>query len=224
MTLLKELVTSYRLVLHTTDITLLEVRRQIRERVLARQRELSTIEKDLARWHKSAPKAAPKRTIEFDAEALSIELFHKFERFLRLECKALVHTAVAVAPAQVFETYFDRKPPFDGEDSKEFPDGFVLEALRQWCREESDRIYVVTRDQPMTRAVLADQRLLPLKDIHELLGRAAAELGAAGESAAETALVAPAFDSTLEGAVRAQMKEIGYVVCWRLGRRRGLRR
>jgi hypothetical protein len=39
MTLLEEQVTSHRVVLHTTDITLLEVRRQIRERVLARQRE-----------------------------------------------------------------------------------------------------------------------------------------------------------------------------------------
>jgi hypothetical protein len=54
MTLLKEQVTSHRVVLHTTDITLAEVRRQIRERVLARQRELRAIEKDLTRWRKSA--------------------------------------------------------------------------------------------------------------------------------------------------------------------------
>jgi hypothetical protein len=71
MTLLKEQVTSHRVVLHATDITLLEVRRQIRKRVLARQRELTAIEKDLASWRKSAPNAAPKRAIEFDAEALS---------------------------------------------------------------------------------------------------------------------------------------------------------
>jgi hypothetical protein len=82
MTLLKEQVTSHRVVLHTTDITLAEVRRQIRESVFARQRELGAIEKDIARWRKSAPKAAPKKTIEFDAEALSTELFHQFEWFL----------------------------------------------------------------------------------------------------------------------------------------------
>jgi hypothetical protein len=44
MTLLKEHATSHRVVLHTTDITLPEVRRQIRELVLARQRELRAIE------------------------------------------------------------------------------------------------------------------------------------------------------------------------------------
>jgi hypothetical protein len=119
--LLKEQVTSPRVVLHVTDITLLEVRRQIRERVLSRQRELSTIEKDLARWRKSAPHTAPKRAIELDAEALSTELFPQFELFLRLECKARVHHALAVAPALVFETYFDRKPPFDGEDRELAP-------------------------------------------------------------------------------------------------------
>jgi PIN domain len=169
LALLKEQVNSHRVVLHTTDITLLEVQRQIRERVLARQRELTEIERDLAQWRKSAPKAAP--AIEFDAEALSTELFRQFEWFLRHECQAEVHRALAVAPAAVFETYFDRKPPFDKEVSKEFPDAFVIEALRQWCREQGDRTYVVTEDKAMTRAVSADGHLLALKDIHEVLTR-----------------------------------------------------
>ena len=155
--------------------------------------------------------AAPKRGIEFDAEALFTELFHQFERFLRHECKAEVHHALAVAPAVVFETYFDRKPPFDGEGSKEFPDGFMVEALRQWCREQGDRMHIVTEDKAMTRAVSADERLLALKDIHEVLARAATGLGADGEAAAEAVLCKPAFDSNLEAALRAQMKEVGYV-------------
>jgi hypothetical protein len=106
LALLKEQVNSHRVVLHTTDITLLEVRRQIRERVLARRRELMVIEKDLAQWRKSAPNAAPTRAIEFDAEVLSTELFRQFEWFLRHECKAEVHPALAVAPAAVFETHY----------------------------------------------------------------------------------------------------------------------
>jgi hypothetical protein len=211
MTILKEQVTSHRVVLHTTDITLLEVRRQIRERVLAHQRELGAIEKDIARWRKSAPQAAPKGTIEIDADGLSTELFRQFERFLRHECKAEVHPALAVAPTVVFETYFDRKPPFDGEDSKEFPDGFVVEALRQWCREQGDRMHVVSGDKAMTRAASADERLLAVKDIHEVLARAAAGLGAEGEAVAEAVLSKPAFDSSFEAALRAQMKEVGYV-------------
>jgi hypothetical protein len=211
LALLKEQVNSHRVVLHTTDITLLEVRRQIRERVLARQRELMLIERDLNRWRKSAPKAAPEGAIEFDAEALSNELFQQFEWFLRHECKAVVHQALAVAPGAVFGTYFDRKPPFDGQDSKEFPDAFVVEALRKWCREQGNLMNIVTEDKSMTRAVLEDARLIALKDIHEVLARAAADLGADGETAAETVLGKPAFASSLEDALRPQMKEVGYV-------------
>ena len=211
MTLLKEQVTSHRVVLHTTDITLLEVRRQIRERVFARRRDLSDIEKDLAPWRKLAPKAAPKSEIGFDAEALSTELFQRLERFLRHECKAEIHSALAVAPAVVFATYFDRKPPFDGENSKEFPDGFVVEALRQWCRVQSNQMHVVTQDKAMTRAVSADEGLLALKDIHEVLARAVAYLGENGEAAAKEVLAKPAFDSSLEAALRSPTKELGYV-------------
>ena len=210
MTLLKEQITSHRVVLHTTDITLLEVKRQLHEGVLKRQRELRDIERDLTRWRKWAPNAAPTGAIDLDAEALSTELFQKFEWFLRHECKAEVHSALAIAPATVFGTYFDRKPPFDGEASKEFPDGFVVEALRQWCRAQGDQMHVVTQDKAMTRAVSGDERLIALSGIHEVLARAAADLGDDGAAAANAVLKNPAFDSSLEAALRPQMKEVGY--------------
>jgi hypothetical protein len=43
-------------------------------------------------------------------------------------------------------------------------------------------MHVVTEDKAMTRAVSADGHLLALKDIHEVLTRAAADLGADGEA------------------------------------------
>jgi hypothetical protein len=211
LTLLRQHINFHRVVLHTTDITLLEVKRQLCELVLKRQRELRDIEKHLARWRKSSPRLVPNITVEFDAEALSAELFREFECFLLHECNAEVHRALAIAPAVVFGTYFDRKPPFDGEFSKEFPDAFVVEALRQWCREKGDRMLVVTEDKAMTRAVSADRHLLALKDIHEVLAQAGADLGADGEVAAEAVLRKPAFESSLETALRAQMKELTYV-------------
>jgi hypothetical protein len=72
-------------------------------------------------------------------------------------------------------------------------------------------MHVVTEDKAMTRAVSAGEHLLPLKDIHEVLARAAADLGADGEAAAEAVLSEPAFDSSFEAALRAQMKEVVYV-------------
>lgn len=209
--LLKDKVASHHVVLHTTDITLLEVRRQIRERVLERQREINAIEKDIGRWRKSAPEALLKGAIEFDADALCLELFRQFERFLLIECRAEVHRALAIEPSVVFQRYFDRKPPFDREDSKEFPDGFVVEALAQWCREQGRQMHVVTEDRAMLRAAAADEHLLELKNIHEVLARAAADLGGDGEAAAEAVLNAPAFDNSFEAALRGQIEELEYV-------------
>ena len=88
------------MVLHTTDITLLEVKRQIYERVQTRRRELVSIEKDFRRWRKQAPKSTPKRLPEFDAEALSTELFERFRMFLVIVCQAEVHRAL-IAPEAV---------------------------------------------------------------------------------------------------------------------------
>ena len=59
LTTLKEQIDAHRVVLRTTDITLLEVKRQIRERVLARQRELGGIEKDLRHWRPLALSPSP---------------------------------------------------------------------------------------------------------------------------------------------------------------------
>ena len=207
---LQEQIEAHRVVLHTTDITLLEVKRQIDERVQTRRRELVSIEKDFRRWRKQAPKSTPKRLPEFDAEALSTELFERFRMFLVIVCQAEVHRAL-IAPEAIFAKYFDRKPPFDGENSKEFPDAFVIEALARWAETQDDRIHVVTADKAMTRAMEANPRLLGLKTIHDVLTRAAADLGAEAQAIAESLLRHPAFETTLQRLLKAQMKEATYV-------------
>ena len=210
MSLLKEQIAAHRIVLHTTDITMLEVKRQIHEQVLARQRELNAIEKDFRRWRKSAPKAAPGGPLEFDADLLAADLFKQFEHFLSRECNVKVHQALQIAPQAIFERYFTRKPPFDSEDSKEFPDAFVIVALADWCQQHGNQAYVVTQDKAMMRAAAAE-RLLSLKDIQEVLARAAADLDSAGEAIAEGVLNHPAFDQSLEDFLNSQMTEMVYV-------------
>lgn len=208
---LKEQIEARRVVLHTSDITLLEVGRQISERVLTLQRELNNIEKHFLRWREQALWSTPKTLPGFDAEALSNELLGRFRMFLLVECRAIVHPALQVAPNAIFAKYFDRKPPFDGTDSKEFPDAFVLEALTRWAETQDDQIYVVTKDKAMTRAVVGDPRLLALETIEDVLTRAAADLGSEAETVAANLLSHAAFATTLERLLKAQMKEATYV-------------
>ena len=209
---LKEHVKAHRVVLHTTDITLLEVKRQLREEVLARVREMGEIEKDFRRWRKQAPKSAPEKLTEFDAAAVGAELFARFYAFIVYECEAQVHSALkTVSPEAIFSTYFARKPPFDGQDSKEFPDGFMIAALARWAESTGDKVHVVTNDGAMGRAAQADPNLIPLKTIHDVLARGAADLGPKAGPIAEVLLNHPAFDTTFERLLQAQMKEAVYI-------------
>lgn len=209
---LKQHISAHRVVLHTTDITLLEVKRQIREAVLARAREVGEVEKDFRRWRKQAPKTAPASMPQFDANVVGEELFARFHWFIAHECGAEVHHALNIVSSEaVFTTYFDRKAPFDGKDSKEFPDGFMIAALIQWAESTGNKVHVVTRDGAMGRAAEADPNLLPLKDIQEVLARAATDLGPEAEAVADSLLNHPAFDSTFDRLLQVQMKEAVYV-------------
>lgn len=209
---LKDHIQAHRVVLHTTDITLLEVKRQLVEAAHTRFRELVAIEKDLQRWRKQAPNATPKKVLEIDAEAIGEELFERFHSFIVYECHAKVHGALTTVSAEaIFQSYFARKAPFDREDSKEFPDAFAVAALSKWAETSSDKILVVTGDGAMGRAANADPNLLSLRTIQEVLSRAAARMGSEVESMAEALLNAPSFDASFERLLRAVVKDAGFI-------------
>ncbi|MBV8521414.1 MAG: DUF4935 domain-containing protein [Acetobacteraceae bacterium] len=208
---LQEQIEAHRVVLHTTDITVLEVKRQIYEAVVEHQRTLKKIERDdFRRWREQAPRACP-GSLEFDAEALSTELFVTLMVFLREWCRVKEHSGLKVDPGTIFAQYFERKPPFVEGKEKEFPDAFVVEALRRWARDHNTQLYVVTKDDGIIRAADADPHLLPLKDISEVLTRATAGLQSQAGPIAEDLVSHPVFDRTLEQLLKARMKEATYV-------------
>jgi hypothetical protein len=208
---LKDHILAHRVVLHTTDITLFEVRRQLMEAAQTRARELYAIEK-LRRWRKQAPKATPTRVLEIDAAAIGEELFGRFHSFMTHECRAKVHGALTTVSAEeVFQSYFARKAPFDREGSKEFPDAFAVAALSKWAASSGDKVHVVTGDGAMGRAAHADPNLLSLKTVQEVLSRAAAEMGPEAEGIAEALLNAPAFDAHFERLLQAEVKEMAFI-------------
>ncbi len=209
---LRDHIQAHRVVLHTTDITLFEVKRQLLEAVQTRARELGAIEKDLRRWRKQAPNATPNRVLEIDAAAVGEELFGQFRSFITQECRAKLHNALTSVSAQeVFQSYFARQAPFDREDSKEFPDAFVVAALSKWAASSGDKIHVVTGDGAMGRAANADPNLLSLKTIQEVLSRAAAQMGPEAEAIAEALLNAPGFDATFERLLQAGVKNAAFI-------------
>jgi hypothetical protein len=194
-----------KVVLHTTDITLHEVRRQLAEDVSARHRELSKIEKSFARWRHTASDLPA--TPSFDPKKVAKRLGDHFEQTLLSKWRAVHHRAMQVNAGMVFSDYFMRKPPFHKEGSKEFPDAFVVASLAEWASQNNESIYVLTGDKLLTRAA-EDCHLGTLKSLEDLLRRASVPPGGEAEGIAEAILNAPDFDARFEAALDDLFPEI----------------
>jgi hypothetical protein len=211
--LLADQVEAHRLVMHTTDITLQEISRQIAEDVEQSRVALSKARKDLDRWRHTVPDIAPTPDLGPDIAA---SLFAAFCKASRDKWRAEGHRATAHPATDVFADYFARRPPFDTAGSKEFPDAFALKALEAWCAANGETMYVVTKDAAVLRYAAASKLLHPLETIEELLG--AAERSADGEDGdvealADALLNLPEFDYRFEQALEPLIEglEIVYV-------------
>jgi hypothetical protein len=73
------------------------------------------------------------------SKALAEELWKRVERELK-DAGVEIIMATEMDAGPIFESYFDRKPPFGtGEKRKEFPDAFVVAALDNWWRKTATR-------------------------------------------------------------------------------------
>ncbi|MGB3806568.1 MAG: PIN domain-containing protein [Erythrobacter sp.] len=204
--LLAQHVADHLIALHVTDIMLAEIKRQITEDIDQSRAALARVEKDLRRWRftDNTIGATPKLT-----GATASALFDALASFLKNDCRAKTHQAMAYPAADVFADYFDRQPPFDKGD-KEFPDAFMVKTLDAWCAAHSEYMYVVTQDKAMQRYVEASPRLLLLPSLDAVLAaaRATAETDDGAEVIADELLNAPNFDTSLERAIDSHVDDL----------------
>ena len=158
-----------RVSLHTKDVTLQEIGRQIAEEIEGIERELGGLRKKCERSNRRFAGAQMPQIPTVDAAALARAAVAGFRSTIQIEWSARTHNATTIDPRVIFEKYFDRKPPFDATNSKEFPDAFVIEALANWCRENKATMYVVTVDDPAGRAAKETGVLIPVNGLQELL-------------------------------------------------------
>jgi PIN domain len=165
-------ITANGLVLHTTDITLAEIRRQLREFVGKTEVAMSQACRQLGRWQKRHPRLVPVGVPEFNSDAIAQAAYKHFDAAAtRWNVKR--HIATDVPALQIFEKYFARQQPFESQGSKEFPDAFVVRALEKWCEDTGERMYVVTADKAMKDAVNASEVLLHETKLEDILAAVA---------------------------------------------------
>lgn len=157
--------------LHTTDITMSEVERQIAELATELAQLVIKSNRQVRNWRatrswNSSPKS---QQDDVDPRALADEAIRQFKYKMLVEWSPQTHAALAISAKDIFEAYFKGDPPFDKSDSKEFPDAFVVTALDRWCVDNGERMYVITKDKAMLRAVERTKTLLPIPTLDGFL-------------------------------------------------------
>ncbi|MGV1785839.1 MULTISPECIES: PIN domain-containing protein [Agrobacterium] len=159
------------LILHMTDITLAEIRRQLSEHIAEAAREGKAARKSVFKWRQRHP-ALVADIQDIDVAAVSAAAFEKFRHAVEEKWNATWHDATSISSLSIFEDYFAGRPPFSQPKSKEFPDAFVIKALDEWCQERGERLYVVSRDKAMQQAVEASPRLISAINLKDILAAA----------------------------------------------------
>ena len=198
------------IVLHSTDVTLREVSRQISAMERDLTNRANNIAKKLTDWNKR---------YRFDQHHLPVpdpliepvqpgQAYSDFERILRHDWNAREHSAAELPIGPVLDRYFNRQAPFDKERSKEFPDAFALLALEHWCAGTQERIYVVSKDEAVRRAADESDHFIAIDSVENL---SALVVAAQDHNIAET--ISDAFDEPpLLNALQDTLSEsIGWV-------------
>lgn len=170
-------ISAKRLVVHTTDITLAEVKRQLGESVTEFASQVRATAQKMQHWRERAPQLVAREPKAVNIEQVTNHLYEEFRARLLFNWSGECHRATAVSAAEIFKAYFEGLPPFDRSNSKEFPDAFAIATLAKWCEAENVKMYVVSRDKGMQAAARREGSLIPMTSLAELLEVAAKEFG-----------------------------------------------
>jgi len=145
---LKESVTQGRSRVLLTDVTIEEVKANVKEEIstasqaIKKARNPAKILKNVAARYSSIFQ-------DPNIEAITADIFKQFEDFTAEVAAVIVPVEKAITN-EVFNLYFNSALPFgEGKKKSEFPDAFVLSALNEWAKEEDQKLYVVSSDKDM---------------------------------------------------------------------------
>ncbi len=165
----------------TTEITISEVKKHLYEKA---KKAVGTIKK--AQREAMILRNTPNLDCygifsDLKEEDISNILIGAFDKFLEVSNAEIVPINI-VDTSIVFENYFNGFPPFCGGNKKnEFPDAFVLEAVRKISKEREHLLYVISCDGDMKAYAERYDNIVHLNTVDELINlviRNEAELSA----------------------------------------------
>jgi len=139
---LRDLIDNGSATLYLTDITIAEVNKKIRELLPIAWKRLDTGD---GKYLKPIP-IFKKLLNQYDEERAVAEVLSSFQDFLKI-WKVQIISSQEVSALHIYHMYSDLKPPFSDKKKKEFPDAFVLEAIRIWRDRTDKSAYLLSNDE-----------------------------------------------------------------------------
>ena len=199
--------------LHTTDVTLREVRRQFSNMERDMTNRANKVSKELAIWntryrsdHHHLPVPNP-----LSAPSDPSRAFLDFNRTLCHDWNAQKHLAADLSVGLVLDQYFEGRAPFDREGSKEFPDAIALLVLEKWCLQTQECIYIVSKDKAVQRAAARSEWFIAVDSLDCLFSLVAEVSSSDTAKLISTAFNEPSLIKNLEDALSDQIGELGGV-------------
>ena len=167
---LADLASGGRIRVFLTDLTVREIRSNIKEAV-----ERAVTARPQAILRNSSLPQVKALFNALDAAEVKKDLFVQLDDFInKAGITILPVKNESVGP--VLDNYFNRLPPFGpGKNKAEFPDAFALETLKEWCHAEQCDMAVVTRDEGVKAACLQNGPLYYFEDLPKYLDAVASD-------------------------------------------------
>lgn len=157
--------------IYLTDITINEIKSNIKEDLINAQEEINRFKTSISGKSRIL-KNIPEYMQYIDLPKLDLDVdFNKIEKELE---SFIVFGKVSIIPyniaslEEIIKKYFNKEKPFGtGKKKYEFPDAIVLSAIEQWCLLNNCQIYIISNDTDMSEYV--SRNLLPIPKIRTIL-------------------------------------------------------
>ncbi|WKA27824.1 PIN domain-containing protein [Bradyrhizobium roseum] len=161
---LRELVRTRHVQVLTTSVTRSEVHSKIEE---ALQNARGAMDKHDVVLRQLNCASAMEALEAPDASAMLHERFDAYMQSLNA-----VDVPLSKDVSQVFDAYFNARPPFSAKKKSEFPDAFVALSLQERARTIGRQIYVVSGDADLKACCARISELIAVDNLSEVISRA----------------------------------------------------
>lgn len=138
---LKKLIDKKSIKLFLTEITVREVNKKIDDKISSAFSKITSGDFPFLKAISSFSSFVE----SYDVPRAIEEVKENFEIFLK-EFQVEIIPCDTVKISDIFSMYFEIKAPFSEKKMKEFPDAFVLASISEWCKNENESVYLLSKD------------------------------------------------------------------------------